>query len=308
MKLTKDVRERLTVIASLIARLVPEDGEIATAAPGVKLYRVSSTALVQRGILRPSFCVVAQGEKLALAGADASLRYGAGNFLASSIDMPVVGQAIAASKSKPYLGIWFDLGPHEVLSVLEETKVAVHPLGPSSPAAFVGTCDVPMLDVVYRTLASLDDERAARFLAPMLRKELIYRLITGPSAFAVCQTALLGKNDDGVGRAVDWIKEHFKEPLSIDELARLVKMSTSSLHHKFKAHVMMGPLQYQKRLRLEEARRLLLSGLADASSAAFDVGYESPSQFIREYRRLFGLPPLRDVKRMRTDARAEDPR
>jgi len=304
-KLVADAEEELlSESQGQILRHAPRDGETTTLVPGLTLYRANSTALIQRGILKPSVCVVAQGEKVVQAGADTTLRYGRGNFLASSIDMPVVGQVIEASKSKPYLVAFYELTPHDVLSVLADAKIQVDTTAPNTSATFVGTCDARLLDVVLRSLKSLDDEREARFLAPLLRKELSYRLVTGPSAFAVCQSAWLARSDDGIGRAVDWLKSHFKEPLSIPDLAKRSNMSPSTLQHKFKATVMMAPLQYQKRLRLEEARRLLLHGLADATTAAFDVGYESPSQFTREYRRHFGMPPLRDIKRMRSDARA----
>jgi AraC-like DNA-binding protein len=303
-KVAMDADELLSAIARQILNHAPNEGETRTVVPGVTLYRSSSTALIQRGILKPSICVVAQGEKLVQAGNDTTLRYGRGTFLASSIDMPVAGQVIEASKSKPYLVIMYELTPHDVLSVLADAKIQLDTTAPSTSAAFVGTCDARLLDVVLRSVQSLDDEREARFLAPLLRRELSYRLVTGPNAFTVCQSALLARSDDGVGRAVDWIRTHFKEALSIPDLAKRSNMSPSTLQHKFKSTVMMAPLQYQKRLRLEEARRLLLHGLADATTAAFDVGYESPSQFTREYRRHFGMPPLRDMKRMRSDARA----
>lgn len=304
MKGDISLREVLSAIAAQILRRAPSEGTTATAAPGVTLYRTSIPAVLQRGILQPSFCIVGQGEKVVQAGAESTLRYGVGDFFASSIDMPVAGQVVHASKAKPYLVVLFELAPHEVLSVLSEAKIRVDLTAPAAPAAFVGKCDLRVLEVVLRVLRSLDDEREARFVGSLLRKELIYRLVTGPSAHAVCQSALLARPDDGVGRAVEWIKTNFKKPLSVQALAKRANMSTSSLHHKFKASVMMGPLQYQKRLRLEEARRLMLSGLADATSAAFDVGYESPTQFTREYRRLFGQPPLRDVKRTREEGHA----
>lgn len=304
MKLAGQTAVLLQTISAQILRHAPIDGKNETAMPGLVLLRASENTLIQRGILQPSCCIVAQGEKIAQAGVDTSLRYGKGNFIASSIDMPLVGQVVGASKARPYLGAWFDLTPHDILSVVADAKVPIDTTAPSSPATFVGVADERLLDVILRSVMALDDEREARFLAPLLKREMIYRLVTGPSAYAVCQSALLARNDDGVGRAVEWLRNHFKEPLSIDDLAKRSNMSTSSLHHKFKATVMMGPLQYQKRLRLEEARRLLVSGLADATGAAFDVGYESPSQFTREYRRLFGLPPLRDVKRVRDEVRA----
>jgi AraC-like DNA-binding protein len=290
----------LATLAAQIARYAPGEGATPTEVPGLTLVRASSTALVQKGVLRPSICLVAQGVKVVQAGVDTPLRYAAGSFLASSIDMPVVGQVMGASKAKPYLVAHFELKPHDVLDVMSQANIRFDAAVQTAPATFVGTSDAPLLDVVLRSINALEDARAARFLAPLLHRELIYRLVTGPSAFAICQSAALARADDGVGRAVDWIKKHFKEALSVPELARRSNMSTSSLQHRFKAAVMMGPLQYQKRLRLEEARRLLASGLADATSAAFDVGYESPSQFNREYRRLFGLPPLRDLKRLRS--------
>ena len=294
----------LQAIVEQIRKRHPGDGELPTAIPGLSLLKATSSAVVRRGVLKPSVCIVAQGRKIAQAGDDTTLRYGVGNFMAASIDMPVVGQILGASKSKPYLAAWFELTPHDVLSVLADAKIHVDTSARNAPAAFIGDCDVLLLDVVLRTLHTLDDEREARFFAPLLRRELIYRLVTGPSAFDVCQSARMAGSDDGVGRAVEWIKANFKEPLRIEELAKHSNMSSSSLHHKFKATVMMGPLQYQKRLRLEEARRLLLSGLADATTAALEVGYESPSQFTREYGRMFGLPPLRDVKRMRAESSA----
>jgi AraC-like DNA-binding protein len=291
----------LTALAAQIARFAPSEGATPSAVPGMTLVRASSTALVQKGILKPSICVVAQGVKVVQAGADTPLRYAAGSFLASSIDMPVVGQVMGASKAKPYLVAHFELAPHDVLEVVKQAKIGVEEPLQSVAPTFVGTSDARLLEVVLRCVTALEDPRGAKFLAPLLHRELIYRLVTGPSAFAICQSAVLARTDDGIGRALDWIKKHYKEPLSIPDLARRSSMSTSSLQHRFKATATMGPLQYQKRLRLEEARRLLVSGLADATSAAFDVGYESASQFNREYRCLFGLPPLRDLKRMRSE-------
>lgn len=304
MRLEADTQELLSTIAAQIARHAPNEGVTSTAVPGVTLLRANGPTLVQRGVLQPSVCVVVQGDKFAQAGADTMLRYGAGSFLASAIDMPIAGQVLGATRAKPFLAVMFGLAPHDVLSVLEDARIHLDTAAPSCPATFVGASDARLLDVVLRSVRSLDDEREAHFLAPSLRRELVFRLVTGPSAFAVSQSALLARVEDGVRRAVEWIKTHFKEPLDIPALAKHANMSTSTLHHKFKATVMMGPLQYQKRLRLEEARRLLLSGLADSTGAAFDVGYESPSQFTREYRRQFGLPPVRDLKRMRSELRA----
>lgn len=298
--------ELLEPIAALVRRHAPNDGTTTTVVPGVKLIRSSASAIVQRGVLPPSVCIVAQGCKKLQLGKDVILRYAAGSYIASSIDMPAAGQVVGASRAHPYLSVFFDITPREVGSVLSEAKVRLPGSSDHSAATFVGQCDAKLLDVVLRFMTSLEDEQDAAFLAPSLKRELIYRLVTGPSAAAFCRNVLFRRQDEGIGRAIEWLTTNFKSPLKVEELAKLANMSTSSLHHKFKAFAMMGPLQYQKRLRLEEARRLLMSGLADATSAAFDVGYESPSQFIREYRRLFGLPPLRDVKLMRSTVTRSD--
>ena len=293
----------MSLLPSIVAqalRHAPGEGETATCVPGLKLIRASTTGPLQRGILEPSVCAVVQGGAVFHPGPDVTLRYDAGTFLATSIDMPVmVGEITRASAREPFLVLSFKITPHDVLSVLDEVGIATERNPPRPKATFVGECDAPLLDVIWRSVRSLDDEREARFLGPLLRRELIYRLVTGPSARQVCDGALLGRVDDGVGRTVSWIRSHFKESLSVQALAKRAKMSESSLQHKFKATVMMGPLQYQKRLRLEEARRLLFSGRTDATGAAFAVGYESSSQFNREYRRLFGLPPVRHLKQVR---------
>ncbi|HEX7667442.1 MAG TPA: AraC family transcriptional regulator [Polyangiaceae bacterium] len=295
----------LATIAAGIARWAPAEGETATAIPGLSLLRIHSRLIVGRGLLRPSVCIVAQGEKVAQAGNDTTLRYRAGQFLATSIEMPLAGRAVNATSAKPYLAAALTLTSHDVFAVMKEAKVSLATTSAKGRTTFVGECDARLLDVLARMVNALDDERDARFLAPMLRRELIYRLVMGPSADAIRQSALLARADDGLGRAVDWIRDHYKDRLDIGELARFANMSTSSLHHKFKTAVSMGPLQYQKALRLEEARRLMLVGSADATRAAFEVGYESSSQFTREYHRRFGLPPGQDLKRIREGASAD---
>jgi AraC-like DNA-binding protein len=265
------------------------------------LIRANAPTTLRRGVVRASVCIVVQGRKRVHLGKDI-VEYAAGSYLASMINMPVAGQVIAATKTQPYLGVAFELAPREVASVLMEAKLHIERPPEAGRAAFVGQTDSNVLRVVLRSLEVLDDPRDAEFLAPSLKRELIYRLLRGSSGHLFHQSAFFDREAIGIGRAIEWLKDNFKRPLSIEDLAKLGNMSVSSLHHKFKAVTMMGPLQYQKRLRLEEARRLLMAGLADSTSAAFDVGYESPSQFNREYRRLFGLPPMRDVKAMRNAA------
>jgi AraC-like DNA-binding protein len=298
---TKALLERLDPVAGLIRRHAPNEGIAQTNLPAVGLIRSNRPTLLRGGILRPSVCVVVQGGKKIHLGKE-SIGYGPGSYLASTIDMPAAGHVTAASSARPYLSITFDLPPGEIASVLTEAQLPVEESSSqASRAAFVGRADAHLLDVIHRVLSLLDRPQDAVFLGPHLKRELIYRLLTGPDGAYFRRNVLLDRHALGISRTLDWLKTNFKRPLKIEQLAKVGSMSVSSLHHRFKAVTTMGPLQYQKRLRLEEARRLLLSGAADATSAAFDVGYESPSQFNREYRRLFGLPPLQDLKMMRRE-------
>lgn len=297
MRSDPDVNRLLAALVTGVLRHTRRDGETPTALPGLSLLRVTSTSIEASGILRPSVCLVVQGSKIARAGTSGPLRYGAGDFLTTSIDMPLAGTVVGASRTKPYLALAFALPPRDVLSTALDAKLAFRPGRTDAPATFVGKCDARLLDVALRAVGALDSTEEAVFMGPLLQRELAYRLLTGSSGLAVYESARLARTEDGVGRAVEWVREHFREPLRIERLARVAKMSASSLHHRFKAVVRMGPLQYQKRLRLEEARRLLMCGLTDATRAAYDVGYASSSQFSRDYRKRFGAPPLREVRR-----------
>lgn len=287
-------------LAALIERQAPEEGMFETIIPGVGLLRWDRPTVLRRGVLKPSVCIVVQGRKKVQIGTEI-IHYGAGRFLASAINMPLAGQVVGATPGRPYLCVTFELPPQEIAAVLTEARLRMQRDPEPVSAALVGRTDVKVLDVVLRCVQALDSAEDAAFLALSLKRELIYRLLTGPSGHAFYQSTSLDSSAVGIGRAIEWLKDHYKEPLQIEELARRSHMSVSGLHHKFKAVTTMGPLQYQKQLRLGEARRLLISGLADATSAAFEVGYESASQFSREYRRLFGLPPIRDAKKQRSD-------
>jgi AraC-like DNA-binding protein len=291
--------EAFAPIVALAKRYATAEGATETILPSLALIRWHRPTLLRRGILQPSVCIVLQGRKKVHIGKEI-IPYGAGGYLAAAINMPVAGQVVSATASRPYLCAAFALPPAEVAAVLADAQLRHRPASQSVSAAVVGQADDKVLEVVLRFLKALDNADDAAFLAPSLRRELIYRLLTGPSGPIFYQSVCFDRSALGIGRALEWLKDNYKQPLKIDALAKIGRMSVSSLHHKFKAVTTMGPLQYQKQLRLGEARRLLLGGLADATTAAYEVGYVSSSQFSREYRRLFGLPPVRDAKKLRS--------
>ncbi len=247
-------------------------------------------------VYEPSLCLVAQGRKQAVL-AGRTFVYDPARYLIVSVELPVVGHVTEATPDKPYLCLALHFDP----VVLGDLAMQVPASETPAPALGLTLCDAgpPLLDAAVRLLRLLDDPDAAPVLAPLAEREILYRLLTGPYGATMRRLVAGHGRTAQVNRAITWIKRHFAEPFSVERLASAVGMSASSLHAHFKAVTAMSPLQYQKQLRLQEARRLMLGTGADAASAAFSVGYESPSQFSREYRRLFGEPPARDIDRLR---------
>jgi AraC-like DNA-binding protein len=293
--------EAMQRLAARAERATSEDGIAESALPFLSFIRANAPSDLRRGVLRPSVCFVAQGKKRFFLG-DEAIHYGVGSYLASTIDLPASGQIIGASRARPYLGIRLEIEVEEVAEVMMEAKLESVVTDETLGAAFIGEVDEELALAVERALKLLDRPRDAAFLGQAQKREIIYRLLTGRSGHLFQRNVMFDRKALGVGKAIHWLKEHFDKPLKIEDLAKRSHMSVSSLHHKFKAVTTMGPLQYQKRLRLEEARRRLLGGGVDATGAAFAVGYESPSQFSREYRRLFGLPPSKDAKTVRPNS------
>lgn len=241
----------------------------------------------------PLFCVVARGRKRVILGSE-EFHYEPGSYLVVSADLPVTGQVIEA----PYLGCVLTLDP----GVLAELLLEIPPLAgqrPASKALAVSPLEKDLLDPLLRLLRLLDQPRDIAVLAPLIEREILYRLLHGPQGHMLRQLALPASQLSHISRAIHAIRDRFDQALRVDELARVAGMSAPSFHRHFRAVTNMSPLQFQKRIRLQEARRLLLSQNANAASVAFDVGYESPSQFSREYRRLFGAPPGRDTTQVR---------
>jgi AraC-like DNA-binding protein len=214
-----------------------------------------------------------------------------------SVDVPVTGQVLEATPKRPYLCFRLDLDPAALGSLILESGVAEGRL--TAPGVSLSAVTPELLDAAVRLLRLLAAPRDIPALAPLAEREILYRLLTGDQVATLRQIALGDRRMRGVGRAIEWIKRNYREPFRIETLAAQATMSPSSLHAHFKTLTAMSPLQYQKQLRLQEARRLILSQDFDAASAGYRVGYDDASQFHREYKRLFGAPPMRDVERLR---------
>ena len=278
-------------------RAVPEDGALVPQ-PGLHLFRFSSPTKPVHVVQQPTFCVIAQGSKVILLG-DKLYRYDPAHYLLTSVGLPVMAQVVEASADRPYLGFRLDLEPSLISSVmLESARPAPHG-EPNMNAMDVSPLDEGLLDAVVRLVRLLDSPAEFRVLAPLVIREIIHRLLMGKQGDRLRYLVVSGGHTHRIGRAIELLRKNFDQPLRIDSMARELGMSVSSFHHHFKAVTAMSPLQFQKKLRLHEARRLMLGEDLDAARAGFQVGYEDASHFSRDYKRLFGEPPLRDVEQLR---------
>ncbi|AHV99163.1 AraC family transcriptional regulator [Paenibacillus sabinae T27] len=292
-------KKALDQIIAMADRITLAEGRTSTIVPFLTIVRSSRETPKSLGVLTPSFCLILRGTKKLYLGQDI-FHYSAGDYLTSLIDMPAAAQVIDATEESPYIGLRVDFTTQEIASVVMEAEISTEPKEKSrSAGVFIGKSDAALLDIFFRLLKLVDKPKEVRFLSELIKREMIFNLLSGDFGHLFLQKALFDQNAEGVGKAIHWIKENYARSFTIEELAKSCNMSISGLHHKFKAVTTMGPLQYQKQLRLLEARRLMLSGPMGATTAALTVGYESPSQFNREYRRIFGLPPLQDMKSLR---------
>ncbi|NVM77048.1 AraC-like DNA-binding protein [Duganella sp. SG902] len=290
---------RLDHMIDIVQQYALDEQRVATTIPFLSLLRSSHPTPVTRGVLKPSCCVILQGQKRVHL-ADEVLDYGPGEYLAVSVDMPASGHIVSATADHPYLLLNIELDPQEIAAIVLEAQVSIDTQQPVR-GAFIGHTDDALQEALYQLVRLLHAPAAeAAFLAVGLKREIIYRMLTGPDGRQLYQNIVLDQQDRGISKAIAWLKDHYDQPIKVEDLAQATNMSVSSLHHRFKAVTTMGPMQYQKQLRLQQARTLLLNGDVDASTAAYKVGYESASQFSREYRRLFGAPPMQDIKKLRT--------
>ncbi|RZJ45338.1 MAG: AraC family transcriptional regulator [Brevundimonas sp.] len=263
--------------------------------PGLQIIASTVLTEAQQVVYEPMLCLILEGAKVTVLGAE-SHPYRAGQYLVVSTDLPVSGQVIAA----PYLAIGIPLDPAVIAELMVETGEAASETAPLRALA-VSDMDDDLIDTVIRLVRLLDRPQEAPVLAPLIRRELMWRLLVGERGGMMRQIGAGGGRLDQVRRAVRWLRQHYAEPMRIERLAEVAGMSETSLHRHFKAVTAMSPLQYQKQVRLQEARNLLLARGRDVAGVGFAVGYDSPSQFSREYARLFGRPPGRDMERMLAD-------
>lgn len=292
------VEVAIKALGKSIARLT-EQGELhTTAVPGLALFRRTEPTEPITGMYEPSVCLVAQGAKRVRLGDDTYV-YDAHHYLITSVQLPTVVQVIEASAEKPYLGLRLMLDQREISQLMVDSNLPPPRVQQSSRGMATGEVTLPLLTAIQRLIDLLAEQQDIPILAPIIQREIIYRLLVGDQGERLRQIASAGSQSHQIARAIDWLKTNFAQPLHIDDLASQVRMSSSTFHHHFRSMTALSPLQFQKQLRLQEARRLMLAERMDAANAAFQVGYESPSQFSREYNRLFGAPPLRDITNLR---------
>ena len=283
----------LKALVSALRRHATVEESVGTPISELKVSCFSAPTKHTALVYEPCLCIIAQGSKEVLLAGE-SYQMAPGQFLLVSVDVPADARVLKATASKPYVGLTISLDPKVVGEVLADgTDVAS--TGSSERGLAVMPVEPQLLDAVTRLVALLDAPRDIRPLAPLVLREITHRVLTGPQGLRLRQIALAGAPAYRIARAVRWLKDHFADPLKIESLAEQVGLSTSSFHLHFKNVTAMTPLQYQKRMRLQEARGLMLGEKLDAAEAAFRVGYESPSQFSREYRRMFGAPPRQDI-------------
>ncbi|WP_370456277.1 AraC family transcriptional regulator N-terminal domain-containing protein [Salinisphaera sp. Q1T1-3] len=273
-----------------------------TAVPGLGLFRREAPMPPAHCMIAPSIVVVVQGAKRMWI-ADRAYRYDVSQFLITSLDLPGRSEVIEASPEVPCLGLALALDSFVLAELIAQGDAALPPRE-RSPVASVGlgTATPDILAPLARLVALLDEPEAIGVLAPLIKREIHFRLLQSDQAARLRQIASVDGHGFRVARAIDWLKAHYAESVRVEDLAGRARMSAPTFHHHFRQLTTMSPLQYQKQLRLDEARRLMLSERLDAASAAYRVGYESPSQFSREYSRLFGAPPKRDITNLRSQA------
>lgn len=286
-------------LAALIERHARVDGMHDTAIPRFGLARVSQTQQPVHCLYDPAFCVLAQGSKRVLL-ADEVYVYDSNRYLVVSQNLPVAGQVIDATPEAPYLGTRLQFDAKDIAALALELRLGDKtPRGEAPRGIYTHELTTTLLEPMLRLIKLLDTPEDIPALAPLITREILYRLLKAPDGWRLAQMALAGSHSQRIAQAINLLSLRFHEPLRVEDLAAEVHMSTSSLHHHFKAVTAMSPLQFQKQLRLQLARQIMLSEQVDAATAGHRVGYDSQSQFNREYSRFFGSPPARDIKRLR---------
>jgi AraC-like DNA-binding protein len=280
-------------------RLAPENS-LVEVFPGIFIYQSSKPTESQISVLKPAFCVIAQGSKDVLLNDDL-FHYDSGHYLISTLDLPIVSNVVEASEEKPYLNLRIDLDPALVAAVMLESGIETKKSGTGVKAMDVSPVDADLLEAVVKLVKLFDTPDEMKFLAPLIIREIIYRLLKGKQSARLSQLITTEGDAQRISRVVKQIRENIDRPLKIEDTAREIGMSVSGFHQHFKSVTAMSPLQFQKQIRLQEARRLMLGENMDVAIASFRVGYDDPSYFSREYKKLFGIPPHRDIAKLRSN-------
>ena len=289
------VEARRADLVRKIGQRTPGEGDVQTAIAGLRLYRRSNSTTCVSAAYEPSLVVNVQGEKYINVGKTTHVIDGS-NFLLTSVDLPVMSKVLKATKEKPMLALILRLEMPMVREILSQQEFHALGEGRETRGLAVGVSSAELLDACCRIVDLLDTPADIPFLGTLVQREVIYRLLTSPQGRHLRAIATLGEQSQRLSKTVEWLRQNYAKPLRVEDLAEMARMGVSTLHHQFRSLTAMSPLQYQKQLRLHVARERMLNDGMDAASAAFEVGYESASQFSREYRRFFGMPPMRDVK------------
>jgi len=280
-----------------IAQTLPTDGTL-DILPSLRLARSSQPTKPIHSVYQPAFCLVAQGRKHALLG-DEVFGYDPGHYLIYTVDLPLTFQVKEASVERPYLGVRLNLDSAIVAAVMMEAGLEPKKSAASQKALAVSTVDVNLLDAALRLVRLFENPAECQVLAPLIIKEIVFRLLIGGQGARLSHLVTATGDTQRISKAIGFLRENLAQALRMDDLAQELGMSVSSFHHHFKSVTAMSPLQFQKQIRLQEARRLMLGEDLDAASAGFRVGYEDPAYFSREYKKLFGAPPQRDIAKLR---------
>lgn len=287
-----------SILAEKIQKWTGDATQFDTEIPGLRLSRWTTPTPPTSYTHNPSICLIAQGKKRVFLGDD-SFTYDANHFLISSVDLPITANIMEASEDEPYLGLIMELDLQEISQLIVDSEFSFKTNKEAQKGIAVGELSGSLQDAFIRLMRLLDEPDNIKILAPVIKREIFYRLLMTEQGARLNQIVTTGSHSHQIAKAIDWLKNNFVKPLSVGDLAAYSGMSKSAFYTHFRSMTSMTPLQFQKKLRLSEARRLMLTENLDAMATTFKVGYESPSQFSREYSRLFGAPPSKDIKALK---------
>lgn len=286
------------ILAEQIQKWTGDATQFDTEIPGLKLSRWTTPTQPTSYSHNPSICLIAQGKKRVLLGKD-SFTYDTNHFLISSVNLPITANIVEATEEAPYLGLIMELDLQEISQLIVDSELSFNSSKEAQKGIAVGELSGSLQSAFVRLMALLDEPDNIKILAPVIKREIFYRLLLTEQGARLNQIVTTGSHSHQIAKAIDWLKNNFVKPLSVGDLAAYTGMSKSAFYTHFRSMTSMTPLQFQKKLRLSEARRLMLTENLDAMATTFKVGYESPSQFSREYSRLFGAPPSKDIKALK---------